>query len=415
MNLKISSISMAFVILFSPLFTFSQSPNLGSLTNMAMFTNVGAFSNSGPSSVLGDIGTNSGAISGFPPGIVNGQTFIEDPTTLMASADVTLLYNSLAAIPCGTPLGSVLGGNQILTPDVYCLGAASTLNGNLFLDAEGDPNAIFIFNIDGAFSVSALSNLILINSASARNIYWRINGAFELGAYSVFRGTLVVNGAIELLNNASLLGRGLSKVGAITLNSSNTIRYLSTLHINTFIEGYYLSNELMDSVLTNSNLPNVLSSMSDSIKIELHNTSFPYNLVTSSTTILNTNGTATSDFPVLGTYYIVVKHRNGLQTWSAMPIELTSLPAFYNFTDSSSKTYGNHLKQVDFNHWAIYSGDINQDENIDLLDLAELELGIANFDSGYINTDLNGDGNTDLLDIPLLENNIGNFIFSMHP
>jgi len=63
----------------------------------------------------------------------------------------------------------------------------------------------------------------------------------------------------------------------------------------------------------------------------------------------------------------------------------------------------------------LYSGDLNQDENIDLLDLGDIETDINNFQFGYFATDINGDGNVDLLDGPIVENNINGFIFSSHP
>jgi len=83
----------------------------------------------------------------------------------------------------------------------------------------------------------------------------------------------------------------------------------------------------------------------------------------------------------------------------------------------ASKAFGNNQADISGNgsSWAIYSGDINQDLNIDLLDLSQLEEDINNFGAGYISTDLNGDGNTDLLDNPLIEENISNFIFAVRP
>ncbi len=73
------------------------------------------------------------------------------------------------------------------------------------------------------------------------------------------------------------------------------------------------------------------------------------------------------------------------------------------------------MKEVEPSIWAFYTGDINQDENVDLLDLGEMEFDIANFAFGYFPTDLNGDGNVDLLDNPMAEENINNFVFSDHP
>lgn len=92
----------------------------------------------------------------------------------------------------------------------------------LFSHFTGNPDAVFIIQIDGAFATSTFSNIYLINSADACNVYWQINGRFDLGDGSVFQGTAVVNGAIELLGNSSLFGRALSRAGAISLHE-NTI------------------------------------------------------------------------------------------------------------------------------------------------------------------------------------------------
>lgn len=199
---------------------FGQIPNLGVSSSFTLFTAAGAFNNLGTSTITGDIGTNVGAFTGFPPGILIGQIHVADAISAQAAADVGIAYSYLAGLPCGMVIGTTLGNNQLLTPNIYCLGGASSLNGDLILDGEGDPNAIFIFQINGALSTSTLSNIVLINSASICNVFWQINGAFALGDGSVFRGTLLVNGAISLLEGSSLLGRALSRAGAISLHNN---------------------------------------------------------------------------------------------------------------------------------------------------------------------------------------------------
>ena len=128
----------------------------------------------------------------------------------------------LDGITGGTVTGTTLGSGQTLTKDVYILGAASTLNGELILDAEGDPDAIFIFQIDGAFTTTVGSTVTLINGASLCNVYWQVNGEVSLGEGSFFQGTIIANGAIHILEEASLSGRALACAGAIDLHN-NTI------------------------------------------------------------------------------------------------------------------------------------------------------------------------------------------------
>ncbi|GBL35492.1 hypothetical protein EMGBS15_10870 [Filimonas sp.] len=114
-----------------------------------------------------------------------------------------------------------------------------------------------------------------------------------------------------------------------------------------------------------------------------------------------------------GTYYIVVKHRNSIETWSAQPVAYTI--GTYDFTTAANKAYGNNMIQIESGKWAFYSGELNNDSNIDLLDMNILSTDINNFLTGYMATDINGDGNVDLLDTFPVETNISNFIFSSRP
>lgn len=199
-----------------------QAPNLGTASAFALFTAAGAFTNNGASVVTGEIGTNIGALTGFPPGIIIGQIYVQDATTAQVATDVHSAYTSLSGSTCSTTIGVTLGNDQLLTPGIYCAGAASTLNGTLTLDGEGNPDALFIIKIDGGLVTTLGSQIVLTNQASLNNVYFHINGEVHLGVNSVFKGTIINNGAINLLEDASLLGRALSTAGAIILNE-NTV------------------------------------------------------------------------------------------------------------------------------------------------------------------------------------------------
>ena len=154
----------------------------------------------------------------------------------------------------------------------------------------------------------------------------------------------------------------------------------------------------------------------DSMKLVLHQSVFPYTTVASHTDLLSTDGTVSSTFNVLpGPYYIELQHRNAVQVWSATPVWFTGSGVTYDFRDAATKAYGGDQRPVGNGWWALYSGDLNGDENVDLLDHSLIEADILNFGFGYFSTDLNGDGNVDLLDMPILEGNIINFIYAMHP
>ena len=197
------------------------------------------------------------------------------------------------------------------------------------------------------------------------------------------------------------------------LNPTNSI-----LNLTCFIQGYFNGTNGMVPVLANQNEISTTTAC-DSIDIELHNDS-TFTLSHTQRVILNQNGQASAIFNsvVPSLYYIVVKHRNTIETWSAIPIPIGAT-SFYNFTDDSLKAYGgNQINLIPgLNVYGIYSGDVTKDngESIDLLDLNQIFSDLYNFSSGYLPTDLNGDGSVDLLDITPLEDNLSQFIFSHHP
>jgi hypothetical protein len=224
---KLLLILMVVMVLFSPIANFAQAPGLGEVSGFALFTTKGEFTNTGTTFITGDIGTNEGALTGFPPGILVGasQSYVADTTTAHAAIDLGIANGYINALTYDTTIGITLGNNQILPPKIYYLGAASTLNDTLYLDAQGDANALFIFKINGALNTNTYSQVILINSATWNNVYWQVIGTFILGDSSVFAGTVLGTGAITLNTGATLNGRGLTTNGAIhttalTMNSS---------------------------------------------------------------------------------------------------------------------------------------------------------------------------------------------------
>ena len=203
--------------------------------------------------------------------------------------------------------------------------------------------------------------------------------------------------------------------GGLTLTQGFQQTYKLNLKLKAWIQGYYAGSGVMEPVLYNEGQANGLND-ADTITVELHKAIPPYTIMHSYTGVLKIDGTITCNFPNASEgqlYYIVVKHRNSVGTWSANPVTLSS--AVYDFTSAAQQAYGANEIEVANGVFALYSGDINQDENTDLLDLGFLEQDISDFAFGYVTTDINGDGNVDLLDMPLIEGNINNFIYAIHP
>lgn len=218
MKTKLLSTLAAMLLILSTGVSLAQAPNLGTTSTFALFTINGAFTNVGDATtVTGNVGNTVGDLNVFPTGTLIGEKHAADEVATIAATDLTSAYNELLVLNCGEVIGITLGNDQVLTPNIYCLGSGSVINGNLILDAQGDANAVFIFKINGTLTTNTLSQVQLTNSANLNNVYWQIGGALTLNSNSVFRGTAIVDGAITLLDGASLLGRGLSKAGAISL------------------------------------------------------------------------------------------------------------------------------------------------------------------------------------------------------
>lgn len=219
MKARLLSVFTAVLLFGQPIAVTAQGPDIGTCASFVFFTAAGDLANTGPSIMTGDIGTNLGAITGFLPGILLGTMHVEDGTSAQAALDVIAVYDEITAIPCDSVLATTLGTGQILTPYVYCLTAASTLDGDLVLDGEGDPDALFVFKIEGAFATTALSTVALINGASECNVYWQVSGAYSQGVTSLFQGRIVGNGALSFADGSRLLGNGLTRQGLISTDS----------------------------------------------------------------------------------------------------------------------------------------------------------------------------------------------------
>jgi hypothetical protein len=188
----------------------------------------------------------------------------------------------------------------------------------------------------------------------------------------------------------------------------------SLLNLTMFIEGYYIGSNTMSPVKANQGI-GTSTTIVDDILVELRHAT-TYALVASTQAILLTNGTAACTFSTApnGSFYVVVKHRNAVQTWSANPVAIGATSS-YNFTTAANKAFGDNMKEVESGVWAFYTGDLNQDDLIDLTDYSIWETDNNNFEFGNFPTDLNGDGLVDLSDYSIWESNSNAFIFSFYP
>lgn len=189
-----------------------------------------------------------------------------------------------------------------------------------------------------------------------------------------------------------------------------------TLQLNAFIQGFYWGGGQLAPALLNSGIGSDIM-VCDSIQVEIHDVLSPSTILYSENTILSTTGEASITIPQTlfeQQGYIVIKHRNAIQTWSN-PVNLTS-SMIYDFTTASTQAYANNLTEVEPGVWALFSGDMApQDEVVDFIDQIMLDNDVVQFNFGYIPTDLNGDGVSDFVDQIILDNNVFNFVSSYHP
>jgi len=212
----------------SPYLTGPQSPDLKSTACFTLFSANGPVTNTGVSTILGSVGTNVGLTTGFNSLLVSGTIHpIPDLVTATCAADLLEVYNYLNVLPNDIELlyPAQFGRNLVLTPHTYIMKAAAVFTDSLYLNAQGNPNAVFVIKIDGALTTSTYSKVLLINGAQAKNVYWKVEGAVSINNYSEFCGTIVCNnGALGAINTGVILnGRALTTNGALNSTAITSI------------------------------------------------------------------------------------------------------------------------------------------------------------------------------------------------
>jgi hypothetical protein len=218
----------------------AKAPPLGAASSFAVLGGA-RVANAGGSVIRGDLGVSPGtAVAGFLPGkVIDGTIRTAGAGATQAQRDAGVAAAELAAQPCNLRLvGQDLGG-QTLTPGVYCFPSApARLTGELILDAQGDPDAVFVFQVGTTLTTAGRSTVRVVNSgqqgdeanptaatrsqrrATLCNVYWLVGDSASLGRESAFVGTIIAQAEISAGTNADVYGRALSRTGAVSLDSS---------------------------------------------------------------------------------------------------------------------------------------------------------------------------------------------------
>lgn len=226
MKKRLLIIVTAVTFMLFPGTILAQAPPLGTAADFVLFTSVGAMTNVGTphlTILTGNVGTNSGSNTNF--GNVNGVMHSGDGATIQCAADVLSAYNFLAgAIPDSTIVNPVLGNGSTFKAGTYQLSGTSLLSQSMTLDAQGNPNAVFIFKMPAGapifdFNTDVNARVKLINGAQASNVFWFVTSAVNIGVGTIMKGTIIAGGAISMEAGTTLEGRALTINGVVSVNN----------------------------------------------------------------------------------------------------------------------------------------------------------------------------------------------------
>lgn len=181
----------------------------------------------GTTIVNGNVGLAPGAttgITGFPPAVIIGGAIIgTSGVTGQARLDLITASVGLAGMPSDVNLSNVDLGGMTLSPGVYTFNAAAALSGALTLDAQGQNNVFWVFQIGTALTTAVNSTVTVINlgsnGGSDVGIFWNAGSAITFGANNEIAGNYLAGTSITFGAVTSGSGRALV-LAAISLDNN---------------------------------------------------------------------------------------------------------------------------------------------------------------------------------------------------
>jgi type VI secretion system secreted protein VgrG len=202
-------------------------PSLGVADSFAVL-GASTVTNTGPTVVNGDLGISPGnACTGFPapctgggPGVVTGTIHAGDATSLAAQNSITTAYNALEGQPCNVDLTGTNLGGLTLTPGAYCFSSSAFLTGTLTLNAQGNPGAVWVFQIGSTLITASGSRVVFINGGQSCGAFWQVGSSATLGTATSFSGNILALASITATTGATSSGGLFARTAAVTLDSN---------------------------------------------------------------------------------------------------------------------------------------------------------------------------------------------------
>jgi hypothetical protein len=184
----------------------------------------------GPAVINGDVGLKPGSSQGIPPSEVNGTIHVNDPVITQAQADLLAAFNDATSRSANAQTLAGNMGGLTFTPGLYVNSTSVLLmgagaNNNVTLDAQGDPNAVFIFKMGSTLTTAPGSQVILAGGAKASNVFWQVGSSATIDTTSIFKGNVLAAVSITINAGAAVEGSMFAgaagdPTGAVTVNAS---------------------------------------------------------------------------------------------------------------------------------------------------------------------------------------------------
>lgn len=216
----------------------AQAVNLGTAGNFSVLAGSG-ITNTGPTTIVGDIGTSPNpSIVGIGSITQTGTVHAADAVALQAQSDLTIAYNTAAGLAAtGIAPAGALGGLTLVAGVYGDDGASFNLTGVLTLDAQGNPNATWVFQTGSTLITASGSSVLIINGGQACHVFWQVGSSATLGTNSSLQGNVMALTSITATTGATVLGRLLARNGAVSLDTNTIIEAICAQLVDTTPDG----------------------------------------------------------------------------------------------------------------------------------------------------------------------------------